>query len=251
MTHHLDELMRQVPGTELSNVAFNWAQHPGYVLTQADCDMLHSLRLRYDAARTALRTAIAKALDEARGEGEGKPVRIGMGHLIDAHLSASSAGHFAGTTNWAAHVLARLRVAASGMPPLAETLSRFAGWDGPEICGAGCNDQPLPKPATCTNSQTDAAPTQPATAEPEPEEPCGRVWLQGRNYQHGNSGWGMDFSAPVDASDEDGERIRNEVMSAALSGGMYRPTIRVVGESKWWPQKPADDEPPATAGKEQ
>jgi hypothetical protein len=69
--------------------------------------------------------------------------------------------------------------------------------------------------------------------------------------ERANSGWGMDFSAPVDASAEDGERIRNEVMSAALSGGMYRPTIRVVGESKWWPQKPADDEPPATAGKEQ
>ena len=64
-TEKADELMRLAPSVELANVAFNWAQHQGYVLTQADCDMLHSLRLAHDAARSTLRAAIEQALREA------------------------------------------------------------------------------------------------------------------------------------------------------------------------------------------
>jgi hypothetical protein len=142
MTHHLDELMRQVPGTELANVAFNWAQAPGYVLTQADCDMLHGLRLRYDAARTALRTAIAKALDEARGA------------WLPIETAPKDGAQFLGVTGTGSLAITWWLAAHGGF---------YAGGDkfGPYIwtshgAPALCGWQPLPP-----------APTQPAAAGKE------------------------------------------------------------------------------------
>ena len=35
-------------GSLLSNVAFNWAQHPGKVLSQDDCDNLKTLQKQWD-----------------------------------------------------------------------------------------------------------------------------------------------------------------------------------------------------------
>jgi hypothetical protein len=65
VTPKQEALMALAPGPELANVAFNLAQHPGYVLTQADCDMLHGLRLQHDAARAALASAIAELVQDA------------------------------------------------------------------------------------------------------------------------------------------------------------------------------------------
>jgi hypothetical protein len=37
-------------GAQLSNVAFNWSQRPGYVITESDCAMLRELREAWDGA---------------------------------------------------------------------------------------------------------------------------------------------------------------------------------------------------------
>ena len=33
---------------QFSNIAYNWSQRPGYVLTQRDCEMLDKLRRAHD-----------------------------------------------------------------------------------------------------------------------------------------------------------------------------------------------------------
>lgn len=40
-------------GAELANVAYNWAQSPGRILTLQDCEMLKELSERWDAAAKA------------------------------------------------------------------------------------------------------------------------------------------------------------------------------------------------------
>lgn len=42
---------RLAAGSMLANVAFNWAQRPGYVLTAEDCEMLRTLQREWDAAQ--------------------------------------------------------------------------------------------------------------------------------------------------------------------------------------------------------
>lgn len=46
-------------GQQLSNVAFNWAQNEGRVLTAADCAMLADVRRQWDEAAAALRTRLS------------------------------------------------------------------------------------------------------------------------------------------------------------------------------------------------
>jgi hypothetical protein len=47
-------------GVALSNVAFNWAQMPGKVLEQSDCDMLRELVDAWDDARRSVAVNVAR-----------------------------------------------------------------------------------------------------------------------------------------------------------------------------------------------
>lgn len=48
-----EDAARLAIGAQLSNVAFNWAQRPGYTLTDADVALLDKLRKEWDAARAS------------------------------------------------------------------------------------------------------------------------------------------------------------------------------------------------------
>lgn len=54
-------------GAQLANVAFNWAQQPGYTLTSDDCAMLDNLRKKWDESRRAA-VPVQDMLDELRKE---------------------------------------------------------------------------------------------------------------------------------------------------------------------------------------
>jgi hypothetical protein len=45
-------------GSLMATTMFNLAQKPGYVLTEADCKLLKSMQVKWDAAREALRAAV-------------------------------------------------------------------------------------------------------------------------------------------------------------------------------------------------
>lgn len=51
-------------GSQLSNVAFNWAQHEGHVLTANDCAMLDALRRKWDEAAAALSSVDAQPFQQ-------------------------------------------------------------------------------------------------------------------------------------------------------------------------------------------
>lgn len=66
MSMHVDRLL--FIGGLLSNVAFNWKQRPGYVLTEHDCAELEGLQRQWDAARNDYR-ASTEETETARGRG--------------------------------------------------------------------------------------------------------------------------------------------------------------------------------------
>jgi hypothetical protein len=51
---------RNLAGAQLANVAFNWSQQMGYVLTSDDCMMLDKLRREWDANSNAMPYLIAR-----------------------------------------------------------------------------------------------------------------------------------------------------------------------------------------------
>ncbi len=55
-----------IAGQQLSNVAFNWAQSEGRVLTAADCAMLKKLHQQWDEAVTAARSLAQPAAQEGQ-----------------------------------------------------------------------------------------------------------------------------------------------------------------------------------------
>lgn len=66
MSSHIDRLL--LIGQMLSNVAYNWKQRRGYVLTQKDCEDLADMQRSWDAAKNAYREENDELLDDTTGK---------------------------------------------------------------------------------------------------------------------------------------------------------------------------------------
>jgi hypothetical protein len=167
MTHHLDELMRLADALGAAMVdletAIRW--DGAKERAEAACDI--------EAARTALRTAIAKALDEARGAvplpEPYRPNESGSTPVLARWVVETPAGWLAAYDKEAFGAYAS---AARGAPP---------GWQlvpvepTPTMISEGSCTQSLPGPhyisdaaaKQCWTAMLAAAPTQPAIAGKE------------------------------------------------------------------------------------